>query len=196
MENGTLVRARNVFRAGENVRTTLDARRGENASAVESIPIRDVDPSRVLVEEIFARINEDERKRREDYKARMAAKADSSISEELHIGEKLFTSKDSSGVRLGDYYVKNGLRFESYSKNDETKLRDLMLKQFNAGERCIQISFVNKESYDTAFKDLITDSRIYKVLSGVKSARGSSLSNSLTGYYEDKSFYTLTFIFK
>lgn len=95
-----------------------------------------------------------------------------------------------------NYYVKNGLRFESYSKKDETKLRDLMLKQFNAGERCIQISFVNKESYDNAFKDLITDSRIYKVLSGVKSARGSSLSNSLTGYYEDKSFYTLTFIFK
>lgn len=95
-----------------------------------------------------------------------------------------------------NYSIKNGLRFENYSSKDNDKLRTIMLNEYNSGERNIQISFVNKESYDNAFKTLITDKKIYNVLGNVKSNRGNSFSNAISGYYADESFYTLTFIFR
>lgn len=95
-----------------------------------------------------------------------------------------------------NYSIKNGLRFDNYSDKDNDKLRSLMLKEYNSGERNIQISFVNKESYDKAFKALITNKKIYNVLGNVKSNRGNSFSEAVSGYYADDSFFTLTFIFR
>ncbi len=95
-----------------------------------------------------------------------------------------------------NYSIKHGLRFENYSDKDDSKLRSLLVNEYNSGEKNIQISFVNKSSYDNAFKSLITNKKIYNVLGNVKSNRGNSVARSITGYYADDSFYTLTFIFR
>ena len=95
-----------------------------------------------------------------------------------------------------NYYVRNGLRFPNFSKSDESRLKELILKLYNSGEKNIQISFVTKESYDSANSELIKGGGIYKILSGVRSGRGNDLARSLSGYYEDAGFFTLTFIFK
>ena len=95
-----------------------------------------------------------------------------------------------------NYSIKHGLRFENYSDKDDSKLRSLLVNEYNSGEKNIQISFVNKNSYDNAFKSLITNKKIYNVLGNVKSNRGNSVAQAITGYYADDSFYTLTFIFR
>lgn len=94
-----------------------------------------------------------------------------------------------------NYFVKQKLIIDSYDSNSEEALRDMLLRQYNAGQRGIQINFANETSYQNAYNELIKNSRIYRVLSGVRSNTGSNLSDKLNGYYGDDNFYILTILF-
>lgn len=95
-----------------------------------------------------------------------------------------------------NYYVKQHLCFDDYSESKEKDLMEVLLKQFNSGEKYIQLNFVSKESYDKAYQSLIKNGRIYNILSEVKSTTGTNMADRLEGYYVSKELYTLTFMFK
>ncbi len=95
-----------------------------------------------------------------------------------------------------NYYVKKNLCFENYSKADENRLREVLLKEYNSGEKFIQINFVTKKSYDNAHADLVENKKIVSLLNNVRSNLGTTLSRRFVGYYENAELYTLTFLFK
>lgn len=95
-----------------------------------------------------------------------------------------------------NYYVRKHLYFDTYSREKEKNIRDIILTEYNKGEKNIQINFASQKPYDFACKELVEEGRIYMTLKNVKTKSGEKLEDKLVGYNRNDDFYTLTFVFK
>lgn len=93
-----------------------------------------------------------------------------------------------------NYYVKSGRYFETYSRSDEAKLAQLIADELQSGGSTVEIRFGSKEAYDTAVKELITNGRIYRVLSEAQKKTDVGISMKSLSYYNDPVLLTLTVI--
>lgn len=93
-----------------------------------------------------------------------------------------------------NYYIKTGKYFETYSREDERALAQLLARELEAGNDSVEIRFGSKEAYNNAVDDLIDDGRVYDVLSLASSKTKVRFSiNSLT-YFVDSTLLTLTLV--
>ncbi len=93
------------------------------------------------------------------------------------------------------YYSKAGISFPDYGKDDESALINKIYEHYRKGEKHIQINFINEESYNAAYSQLIANSRL-PVLLSEKRTGSSNLGRKLKGYYEYAELYALTLIFE
>lgn len=94
-----------------------------------------------------------------------------------------------------NYFVKQKLIMDSYSRDNEAKLCEMLVREYSAGNKGVQINFVTGESYSTASSELIDRGRVYKALSASSVSGSSMLSGKLKAYYGDEDFNIITFIF-
>ena len=93
-----------------------------------------------------------------------------------------------------NYYIKTGKYFETYDRDDEKTLANLLAKELSAGNRSVEIHFGSKEAYKNAVAELIDGGRVYDVLSLAKTKTKVKFSiNSLT-YYIDSTLLILTIV--
>ncbi|MBE6772051.1 MAG: hypothetical protein E7547_07910 [Ruminococcaceae bacterium] len=93
-----------------------------------------------------------------------------------------------------NYYVKTGKYFETYSRENENRLAELLARELEAGNGSVEIRFGSKTAYNNAVDDLIDGGRIYDVLSLTKSKTKVRFSiNSLT-YFVDPTLRTMTIV--
>lgn len=94
-----------------------------------------------------------------------------------------------------NYYSKNNLNFQNYSKKDESRLTQIITSQYKKGERQIQLCFVDEKSYNEAFSQLIDDGRLYNVLTNGNNVV-KDLYKKLKGYIPNPNAYTITLSFE
>ncbi len=95
-----------------------------------------------------------------------------------------------------NYYVRKNLYFDTYSREKEKNIRDIIIAEYNRGERDIQINFASQNPYEFACKELVDKGRIYEVMKNIKTESGEKLGKKLVGYNKNDEFYTLTFVFE
>lgn len=93
-----------------------------------------------------------------------------------------------------NYYVKTGKYFETYSRDNENALAQLLAKELEAGNDSVEIRFGSKDAYNNAVDDLIDGGRVYDVLSLATTKTKVRFSiNSLT-YFVDPTLLTMTIV--
>lgn len=93
-----------------------------------------------------------------------------------------------------NYHIKTGRYFEGYSRSDEKKLAGIIADELESGGNTVEIRFGTEEAYNTAVKELITNGRIYRVLSEVQKKTDVGISMKSLSYYNDPALLTLTVI--
>ena len=93
-----------------------------------------------------------------------------------------------------NYYIKTDRYFETYSRSDEKKLAAIIADELESGGNTVEVRFGSKAAYDTAVKELITNGRIYKVLSETQKKTDVVISMKSLSYYNDPALLTLTVI--
>ncbi len=107
-----------------------------------------------------------------------------------------YVTKNDCSSSDGNYYSRKGLLFKTYNRNDEEKLKKMIVSEYNSGSLKIQIKFADKVAYDNAHGDLIENTRLGLILRSIKSSDGTSLARKAEGYIENEDQHTLTLLFK
>lgn len=93
-----------------------------------------------------------------------------------------------------NYYIKNGMYFTQFGKNEKKLIKEKMIECVENGEKYVQMRFSSKNLYKTAVSDLIKKSNIYSILTDVKKATGKNIATNVMKYYENDMQYILTII--
>lgn len=88
----------------------------------------------------------------------------------------------------GYYFIKEGRYFESYDRQCEERVAQLIANQLESGEKNLEIQFADKEAYDAASKDLIENQRYYNVYKKAKQLTDIDFRADATNYamYEER----------
>lgn len=91
-----------------------------------------------------------------------------------------------------NYHIKTGRYFEGYSRSYEEKLAGIIADELESGGNTVEIRFGTEDAYNAAVKELITNGRIYKVLSEAQKKTDVGISMKSLSYYNDPALLTLT----
>ena len=84
------------------------------------------------------------------------------------------------------YFVKTGAYFESYDRSMEADLAEILIKETKNGKDTVYFCFADKETFDSAVNDLMSNERIYNVLHIARSNSDIGFSTVTTGYLTDE----------
>jgi len=93
-----------------------------------------------------------------------------------------------------NYHIKTGRFFESYSRENEQAVADIIADELEAGGEMIELRFGTKKAFDNVINELIEKGRIYDVLSLAKAKTNVEFSKNSISYYSDSELLTLTII--
>ncbi len=82
-----------------------------------------------------------------------------------------------------NYFVRQNLFFENLDKKTNNRLKKLISSCEGSH---LEIRFADKKSYDSAFKALITDGKIYSLIDSANKTYGSNISTKSVSYIENQ----------
>ena len=84
-----------------------------------------------------------------------------------------------------NYFIKTGAFFESYSRDDEKKLAEIIVKEIDRGNSTVYFRFADKETFDYVIEDMVENERMYTVLKYAKKNSDFKFSTSTAKYIVD-----------
>lgn len=85
-----------------------------------------------------------------------------------------------------NYFVKTGAFFETYSRSDEKKLAEIIVRETDRGNSTVYFRFADKETFDFAVEEMIENERMYAVLKYAKKNSDYKFSTSTAKYIADE----------
>lgn len=85
-----------------------------------------------------------------------------------------------------NYFVKTGAYFDEYKRSDEKRIADIIIKETETGGETVCIRFADRSAFDSAFKELITNERIYSVLELAREGSEVAFMTNEVGYFTDE----------
>ncbi len=84
------------------------------------------------------------------------------------------------------YFAKSGAYFESYSRANEAEIAEILIKEVKNGKDTVYLCFADKETFDAAVEDLLSNERIYHILKVARDNSDIRFSTIKTGYITDE----------
>lgn len=85
-----------------------------------------------------------------------------------------------------NYFVKTGAYFENYQRSDEARLAGIIRREIMTGTETVCVRFADREAFDSAVKELITNERIYSVLELAREGSETAFLTNEIGYFVDE----------
>lgn len=93
-----------------------------------------------------------------------------------------------------NYFIKTGAFFESYSRDDEKKLAEIIVKEIDRGNSTVYFRFADKETFDYVIEDMVENERMYTVLKYAKKNSDFKFSTSTAKYIVDDTMLSFAIV--
>lgn len=93
-----------------------------------------------------------------------------------------------------NYFIKTGRFFDEYKRTDEKTVIDFIADDVDGGIWCTQLRFGSDKAYKKAYNELLTDERIYSVLSRANVKSDEKISYETISFYEVPEQNVLIFV--
>lgn len=93
-----------------------------------------------------------------------------------------------------NYHIKTGRYFETYCRENEQAVAQIIADELEAGGDIIELRFGSEKTFEKAVGELIKNGRIYNVLSLAGNKTTVGFSKDSISYYSDSELLTLTLV--